>query len=169
VLDLDDTLIHTQSDPFLPLLSQSTKLKTGEFLIKRPGLNSFLAYAAENFEMFIFTYADREYAEPIVRIIAPFLPTSHILYRDSCFLRNGKVYKDLDMLDRDMRNVVFVDDNKGTTAFYPKNSILIPTWKGSPIDTILTRNLPEVLEECHRTDNVQKVLPRLAGRIRKWR
>jgi hypothetical protein len=121
-------------------------------------LNNFLVYAAQNFEIFIFAFPEREFPEPIVKMIAPFLTESHVLYRDSGFVKNGQIYKDLEMLDREMKNVVLVDDNKRTIGFYPRNSIRVPAWKGSTIDTILTRNLPEVLEECRREGDVQKNL-----------
>jgi import inner membrane translocase subunit TIM50 len=158
VLDLDATLIHTVSP-----------MKSGDFVMKRPGLNSFLTYAAENFEMFIYTYAERAYAEPVVRMIAPFLPASHVLYRDSCFLRNGRVYKDLSMLDRDMKGVILIDDNRGTASFYPGNAIVVPAWRGSPIDTILTKALPEVLERCRMVDDVRTVIRQMEPDIRRWR
>jgi RNA polymerase II subunit A small phosphatase-like protein len=163
VLDLDETLIHTEH------CGQSAKLAGGEFVLKRPGLDSFLAYAAENFETFIYTYADRAYAEPIIRMIAPSLRPSHILYRDSCFLQNGQVYKDLDMLDREMKNVILVDDNKGTASFYRDNAIVVPAWRGSPIDTILTQALPDVLERCRAAEDVRTVIAQMGPQIRRWK
>jgi hypothetical protein len=80
-------------------------------------------------------------------------------------VKNGQIYKDLEMLGGEMENVVLVDDNRGTIGFYPRNSIRMPAWKGSTIDKILTRNLPEVLEEWKKEDDVRKVIDRLAGKI----
>jgi hypothetical protein len=68
-----------------------------------------------------------------------------MLDRDSCFLQYGQ---DLNMLDRDMKNVILVDDNKGTASFYAENSIVVPPSRGSPIDTILTREFPGMLKNA---------------------
>jgi Dullard-like phosphatase family protein len=169
VLDLDETLIHTDSLPAPSSLVDQMTVDGIGYLMKRPGLNSFLSYAVEHFEVFIFTYADRAYAEPIVKEIAPFLGDDHLLYRDSCFLRCGEVYKDLDMLGRDMRSVIFVDDNRSTGSFYRRNAITVPPWRGSSIDTILTKSLPEVLERCRMENDVRCTLAILEREIRRWR
>ena len=50
----------------------------------RPGLEEFITFAKQNFEVFVYTYAERDYAEPILDYIFPDLDEDHRLYRDSC-------------------------------------------------------------------------------------
>jgi len=157
VLDLDETLVHTCG--FCPnFLTDSTELGDGTYLLLRPGLRSFLEYATENFEIFIYTFAERGYAAPIIQIIAPRLDMGHLLFRDSCCLRDNRIYKDLAMLGRDMKDVILIEDNPMTARFFSKNTLLIPRWTGSPTDTALTTMVPEILERCRRAGSVQDVL-----------
>lgn len=159
VLDLDETLIHSSSFPPHQLIqyftilddsiqidsentnADSTKSPQLIYIFLRPGLDEFLEYAKENFEVFVYTYAERNYAEPILDKILPDLDENHRLYRDSCITvsspsslttytsyykltaqdkngicknKKGKysgVIKDLLMLKRNMSDVIFVDDN----------------------------------------------------------
>lgn len=107
VLDLDETLIHSSQFPphpsvkFFILKDDSIQIDVDNFdpssdwesnndsnpplfIYIRPGLEEFISYAKENFEVFVYTYAEREYAEPILDVIFPDLDEDHRLYRDSC-------------------------------------------------------------------------------------
>jgi RNA polymerase II subunit A small phosphatase-like protein len=110
VLDLDETLIHTTVHRPSPLID-SFRLLDGSHLEMRPGLQSFMNYAIENFEVFAYTFAERGYAERIIRIIAPLLPFDRALFRDFCCLQNDGVYEGFEMLGRNLKNVVLIDDN----------------------------------------------------------
>lgn len=107
VLDLDETLIHSSQFPphpsvkFFILHDDSIQIDVNGFdpqtnweskpdqnsplfIYMRPGLEEFISYAKENFEVFVYTYAERGYAEPILDVIFPDLDEDHRLYRDSC-------------------------------------------------------------------------------------
>lgn len=160
ILDMDETLVHASSFPPHPQ-TDSFKLDDGTYVFKRPGLDSFLGYCKEAFEVFIYTFAEREYAEPVLDRIAPWLDEDHRLYRDSCFIKDGSVFKDLGMLERDMKHLILVEDNKKAMKFYPKNTLVVLPWMGTPNDKELTTWVPEVLEMCHSASDVQKVIPKI--------
>jgi RNA polymerase II subunit A small phosphatase-like protein len=129
VLDLDETLIHTTVHRS-SLLVDLFRLLDGSYLEMGPGLRSFMNHAIENVEMFIYTFAKRSSAERIIRIIAPLLPFDRALFRDSCCVQNDRVYKDLEMLGRNLKNVVLIDDNPEIWEFYPKNTFIVKRWTG---------------------------------------
>jgi Dullard-like phosphatase family protein len=166
VLDLDHTLIHT-TDHLIESLNPLLPVFKDRFVYARPGLASFLEYATERFEVFVYTFGRREYAEPILDEILPDLDDAHRLYNDSCFLQYGLVYKDLDMLGRDLKRVVMVEDNEWTAGFYPTNSIVVPKWNLRSNDTVLTTWLPELLELCLETGDVRELLERWRLRNRR--
>lgn len=182
VLDLDETLVHSSEFPphsdvdFFKIKSSSNfnyKLKLAEsredddqlqeiYVFKRPGLDDFLHYASKNFEIFIYTYAERHYAEPILNVILPFLDEDHRLYRDSCIKKKGKhAFKDLKMLNRNKTDLIFIDDNDEAYKQHPKNTIVIPTWNGMPSDNVLPNWLTPLLKRCNEADDVRDVIKTL--------
>ena len=85
-LDLDETLVkvlptHLASETIVPrsafegafsfLLGDCAKPRRRLTVFKRRGLDSFLSYAAENFEVVIYTAAKKEYAEKIIDALDP--------------------------------------------------------------------------------------------------
>lgn len=158
VLDLDETLIHSSD---FPPHSQVSYFKSGnpEFYVhKRPGLDKFLEFVKNNFEIFIFTFGDRAYAEPVLDVLCPFIDNEHRFYRDSCETRSGTVKKDLNIFNRDKKNLILIDDSSSAITHNPKNTITIPRWKGSPLDDALTKWLPPILNECLASNDVRDAI-----------
>ncbi|KAH0791418.1 NLI interacting factor-like phosphatase family protein [Histomonas meleagridis] len=165
VLDLDETLIHCcnyQSHPKV----QSFKL--GDFYVfKRPGLDNFLAKLRENFEIFVFTFGEKEYANPILDKICPFVDANHRLFRDSCELQSAGVKKDLSIFNRRKQDLILIDDNSSAKNYYPKNTIRIPKWFGCPSDTALIDWLPPILDKCMKAEDVRTVIKELNQKTKK--
>jgi RNA polymerase II subunit A small phosphatase-like protein len=90
----------------VPVLLQNTISKA--YVAKRPGVDKFLAKAAEHFEVVIFTASLKSYADPLIDILAPGL-TLQRLFRRSCRYIDGAYIKDLHRLGRDLNKVVIVD------------------------------------------------------------
>lgn len=158
VLDLDETLIHSSD---FPPHSDILYFKSGEpefFVHKRPGLDKFLDFVRENFEIFIFTFGDKNYAEPVLDTICPFIDNEHRFYRDSCETKQGRVKKDLSIFKRDKKNIILIDDSNNATTYNPNNTIRISRWKGSPQDDALINWLPPILNECLIAEDVRKVI-----------
>ncbi len=73
ILDLDETLIHTETFKEADYLEEGTfdfKFKINDyyyFTRKRPFLKEFIDYAFNNFEVAIWTAAERDYAKIILK------------------------------------------------------------------------------------------------------
>ena len=156
VLDMDETLIHCSE--YEPSEEIKSFKMDGYFVYKRPGLDKFLKHTRSKFEIFIFTYGEEEYANPILDVICPFVDQEHRLFRDSCEKHSGKVKKDLKMLGRDKKNLIFVDDNQSASEFSPKNTLKIERWEGYPYDRALIDWLPQILSRCFEADDVRDVI-----------
>ena len=72
VLDLDETLVHFKQDE-----------GKAKFLV-RPHAYTFLKNASKHFELFIFTAAQKDYADWIIDRIDPKGLISYRLYRNHC-------------------------------------------------------------------------------------
>jgi RNA polymerase II subunit A small phosphatase-like protein len=113
ILDLDETLIYLKNKINI---SNNDKFLNNPFsssiLILRPGLIDFLKKMKQIYELIIFSSGTLEYIMPIIKIIekkGKFF--EYILYRKHIsFLKNGEYYKDLSLLNRNLKNVIIVDD-----------------------------------------------------------
>ena len=116
VLDLDETLIH---------VPKGKKYFYSQSLILRPGLIDFLRNLKEFYELIIFTSSLKEYADKIIDFIEKDEKYfSYRLYRDNAVIINNMYYKDLNILGRDLKKIIIIDDKK-QHILQNENSIII--------------------------------------------
>ena len=145
ILDLDETLIYLKNKINI---SDNDKFLNNPFassiLILRPGLIDFLKKMKQIYELIIFSSGTLDYIMPIIKIIekkGKFF--EYILYRKHIsFLKNGEYYKDLSLLNRNLKNVIIVDDMAKNFVLHKSNGICIKPFKG---DVINNRNTLELL------------------------
>ncbi|CDR88059.1 related to TIM50-mitochondrial inner membrane import translocase subunit [Sporisorium scitamineum] len=132
VIDLDDLLVHSE-------WSREHGWRTA----KRPGLDYFLGYLSQFYEIVLFTTQPFFTAGPIIEKLDPdrrFI--AYTLFRESCRTVDGKLVKDLSHLNRDLSKVVVVDTNPDSFHLHPENGILIKPWKGDKADRELVGLVP---------------------------
>jgi Dullard-like phosphatase family protein len=161
VLDLDETLIHSSTFPPHSKIEAFRVSDIDFYVFKRPGLDDFLNYARENFEVFVFTHGEERYAKPILDKLMPWVDEEHRLYREACNGRRGP-RKNLDLFGRSKKRLVLVDDSESALSANPENTVQIPKWCGSPSDRVLIDWLPKVLEECLEAEDVREVITKIA-------
>ncbi|KAH3757028.1 NLI interacting factor [Pelomyxa schiedti] len=141
VLDLDDTLVHSSFQPVehcdmtFPIELEGKPFTV--YLNKRPGLDEFLRYATQNFEVVVFTASLKRYADPVINAIDPDHTIPHRLYRGSCTMIQGHYIKDLSRLGRELRNCIIVDNSPVSYALHAQHAIPISTYVNSPHDRCL--------------------------------
>eukprot|EP00274_Cyanoptyche_gloeocystis_P002046 CAMPEP_0196658126 /NCGR_PEP_ID=MMETSP1086-20130531/27433_1 /TAXON_ID=77921 /ORGANISM="Cyanoptyche gloeocystis , Strain SAG4.97" /LENGTH=319 /DNA_ID=CAMNT_0041991553 /DNA_START=355 /DNA_END=1314 /DNA_ORIENTATION=+ len=172
VLDLDDTLIHSEWDRL-----------HGWRTIKRPGADAFLAYMAQFYELVLFSSGGLDHVDPILERLDPHGYITHRLYRDSTLYTDGKHIKDLSRLNRDLSRVIIIDDNPTAFSMQPDNAIHIKAFKGNPADMELFDLVPflesvvkedvadvrVVLKEFGREDVGQKFKERVHERQKAYK
>lgn len=132
VLGLDDVLIH----------SEWTR-QNGWRTAKRPGLDYFLGYLSQYYEIVIFSSTYMVHSEKIVAKLDPYRSSiSHALYREATRYKDGKIIKDLSTMNRDLGKVVLIDANPDAYDMQPENAIPLKPWKGSPSDKELVKLIP---------------------------
>jgi len=82
VLSLEDMLLH----------SEWTR-EHGWRMAKRPGVDYFLRYLCNYYEIVIFTSQPSQMAEPIIRKLDPFRIAQWPLYREATYYENGEYVK----------------------------------------------------------------------------
>ena len=97
VLDLDETLVHSSfkpiPDPSFVLEIELEGVRHKVFVRKRPGVDYFLKYVAQHFEVIIFTASLAKYADPLLDILDPERVIAARLFRESCVQHYGQCDK----------------------------------------------------------------------------
>ena len=152
ILDLDETLIHsdldniyTQHDTILYFDSYEDGIEEKDIaipLIIRPGMYEFLEYLSNNFEVFVFTASCKSYADVILDYIERDKKYFDVrLYREHClFLEPGLYIKDLSIFEkqRKMESVVVIDNSLFSFANQIDNGILVTSFYNDKCDTLLS-------------------------------
>ena len=131
VLDLDETLISFQknyntNDKKNFINDIKTKL------ILRPGLNEFLHNMKQFYELILFSSGTSDYVDPIVKLIEKNENYfEFVLYRQHISLdERGKFFKNLNLLNRNIKNIIIVDDMENNFKLHKENGICIKPFYG---------------------------------------
>ena len=167
VLDLDETLIHSDVD----FLLNQNKVKYDQILhfdsdeetnvplpiILRPGLHEFLSYARENFILVVYTAGYKEYADAILDFIEKDQQYFSLrLYRHHCiFINPGLYVKNLRVFEKQfsMEDVIIVDNSIYSFAAQLNNGILVNSFYDNKEDEDLF-NLTNYLEIIKQEKNI---------------
>jgi carboxy-terminal domain RNA polymerase II polypeptide A small phosphatase len=144
-LDLDETLIHSQTDPS-PRFDFAVRPVIGGqpvtfYVAKRPGVEAFLRAAARSFEVVVFTAGLQEYASLVLDRLDPDGNLfAHRLYRGACRdAGDGRLVKDLAATGRPLYRAVIVDDNPNAYALQPENAVPVAPFVDDHNDQELQR------------------------------
>ncbi|KAL7749551.1 mitochondrial inner membrane protein required for protein import [Sorochytrium milnesiophthora] len=146
VINMDDTLVRSEWD-----------VQHGWRVKKRAGVDNFLAYMAQFYEIVVFTSSPAHPADDVLTKSDPYRHISFRLYRDATDYVKGTYVKDLSKLNRDLRKVIILDIDKKRFSRQPDNGVLIPRWTGDPQDKRLLEFVPFL--EMLALSNVDDVRP----------
>jgi RNA polymerase II subunit A small phosphatase-like protein len=173
ILDIDETLIHTDSVPLeyekqldFDFKFKGNSSKSLYYTKKRPYLDEFLNYAFENFDVAIWTAAGDEYAEEILKGIRLDKSKLKFFYtQENCTLKFSYDYqnyygvKNLQKLSKkgyDLNKVLIVDDIAGTAVNNYGNLIQIKEFTDDSDDTELLK-LISYLEKIKNEPNYRRI------------
>ena len=171
VLDLDETLVHSQFMTFSAPSDVIIKIEIENevhdiHVMVRPGVKEFLEKMDKFFEIVIFTASVSKYADPLLDIIDKQGYCPFRLFREHCSLINTTFVKDLQRLGRDLKDIVIVDNSPLSYALHPENGLPILTWFEDKNDTELYQIMP-VLEFLSYVPDVRDYVPKLVGNNNK--
>ncbi len=161
VLDLDETLVHSSfksvpnADFVIPVEIDGQTHSV--YVLKRPGVDTFLEKLCPHFETVVFTASLAKYADPVMDALDKTRVVKHRLFRESCIHHRGNYVKDLSLLGRDLKSVIIIDNAPASYMFHPSNAIPITSWFNDPSDTELLDLIP-FLEDLRMVDDVTTVL-----------
>ena len=138
VLDLDETLVYCHTNSNYKIKSSNNILNDKINIPKasinlRPGLHEFLHNMKLLFELVIFSSGTPDYVDPIIKIIEKDEKYfDYILYRQHITTdENGDTIKNLNLIGRDLKNVIIVDDIPKYFKLQKENGICIRPFYGN--------------------------------------
>ncbi|KAI8066576.1 HAD-like domain-containing protein [Gongronella butleri] len=162
VLDLDETLVHSSfkmthhADYVLPIEIEGRPHNV--FVLKRPGVDTFMKRMGELYEIVVFTASMPMYADAVLDKVDIHQVVRHRLYRDSCFHYKGTYVKDLSQLGRNLTQVIILDNSPLSYIFHTANAIPITTWFQDPHDSELIDLIPFLEDLAPRDIDVTEIL-----------
>ena len=147
VLDLDETLVHSQFGPFdIPsdvVINIEIENEIHDIhVLVRPGVKEFLEKISKKYEIVIFTASISKYAGPLLDILDKNKLCSYRLFREHCTLINSSFVKDLKKLGRDLKDVVILDNSPMAYLLNNDNGLPILTWFDDKDDRELYKVIP---------------------------
>ena len=152
VIDLDETLVHSyfeKEPPYNPDISYDIEIAGITIHIStliRPGTYQFLEKLSNIYEIVIFTASLSQYAIPLLNKIDKNNYCKYKLFREHCYTFDNKgnpgYVKDLSKLNRDLNNIIIIDNNPDCYFLNKENGIPIKTWLNDKNDKELLKLLP---------------------------
>ena len=165
VLDLDETLVHSQFFEFSIPSDITIKIEIEKeiydiHVLVRPGVEKFITIMKDYFEIIIFTASISKYADILMNIIDPNNYCPYRLFREHCSFINNNYVKDLTRLGRNLKDIIIVDNSPLSYSFHPNNGLPILSWFDDYSDNEL-ENITPVLIFLSTVDDVREYIPKL--------
>ncbi|KAI9369128.1 import inner membrane translocase subunit tim-50 mitochondrial precursor [Aspergillus egyptiacus] len=131
VLSLEDLLVHSE-----------WSREHGWRVAKRPGVDYFLRYLNQYYELVLFTSVPSMMADQVLRKLDPYRIIRWPLFREATRYQDGEYIKDLSYLNRDLSKVILIDTKEEHARLQPENAIVLDKWTGNPKDKTLVALIP---------------------------
>ena len=162
ILDLDETLVHSGFHPFKRKSDFTLNIKVDGknhtiYVLKRPYVEEFLSEIAPYYEIIIFTASISEYASPLLDMLDKNKLTSGRLFRQHCLFNHGLYLKDIKIVQKDLKDVIIIDNNPVSYVMNQDNGLPILTWYDDLNDKELLNLLP-LLKYLANVNDVREII-----------
>jgi hypothetical protein len=106
-------------------------------IAKRPGSDLFLFYAAQLYEVIVYSSLPSHEGDNLVKKLDPFGCISYALYRPATESFQGISLKDVSRLNRDLSKLIVIGHDTQGFRHHPENMLTSKPWMGDPKDTSL--------------------------------
>ena len=143
ILDLDETLVHSSFVPFenndIVLNVEFEGMLYNIYVLIRPGAIDFIKKVAKLYEVIIFTASISKYALPLIDILDSDKNIQYKLTREHCTFLNGIYIKELKKLNRDLNDLIILDNSPLAYSFDIDNGLPIKAWYEDKNDNELNK------------------------------
>ena len=156
ILGLDETLIYNNIDNYVSFKKDRT-------IHLRPNIHEFLREMKKIYELIIFSEKSKDYVDPIIDLIQKKEKYfSYVLCEQYVTLdSNGQEMKDINLLGRNLKNVIIVDNKDLYYKLFKDNFIYIEPFNGENkknkknILKIYEKALKEIQLDAEKTKDIR--------------
>ena len=127
IFNLNETIIHNMNLPF------------GEYFFVRPGLFDLIDKIHDMYEIIIFASEEKKVVYDIINKIDNKNFIDYILYKKHCIYEDGNIIKKLELIGRDMKKIIYVDNSEISAKYNKKNLYKISSWYNNIFDEELIK------------------------------
>ena len=127
IFNLNETIIHNMNLPF------------GEYFFVRPGLFDLINRIHDMYEIIIFASEEKKVVYDIINKIDNKNFIDYILYKKHCIYEDGNIIKKLELIGRDMKKIIYVDNSEISAKYNKKNLYKISSWYNNIFDEELNK------------------------------
>ena len=161
ILDLDETLVHSSFVPFeksdIVLEVEFEFVIYNIYVLIRPGAIEFIRKVAKLYELVVFTASISKYALPLLDILDIDNNIKYKLTREHCTFLNGIYIKELKKLNRNLNDLIILDNSPLAYSFDNDNGLPIKAWYEDKNDNELEKVYP-LIEFLSNVKDVRKFI-----------
>lgn len=132
------------------------------FVLKRPGVDRFLKELSKYYELMIYTASLEKYADPLLDWLDPERLIAYRLFREHCTYYNGIFVKDLNRIDRPLKDCIIIDNSPTSYLFHPKYALPTVSWYDDLSCKELFKFIP-ILRALSKVDDVSDYIPQIVA------
>ncbi|CAD8125645.1 unnamed protein product [Paramecium sonneborni] len=164
IFDMDETLIHCNEDENDKCqLKIDIQFEDGEIILAGINIRNFakeiIKKLSDLCEVMIFTASQDIYANKVINILDPNQKLSYRIFRESCItVGDNNLIKHLGVLNRDLKNVVLIDNSSYSFAHHLENGIPILPYYNDEKDNQLIKLYRYLCQYILPVDDVRPVI-----------
>ncbi|CAD8095812.1 unnamed protein product [Paramecium primaurelia] len=164
IFDMDETLMHCNEDENdkcqfkIPI-----EFEDGERIVAGINIRNFakeiIQKLSEVCEVMVFTASQDIYANQVINILDPYNNLCYRIFRDNCItIDDNHLIKHLGVLNRDLKNVVIIDNSSCSFAHHLENGIPIISFYNDEKDNQLIKLYRYLCQYILPADDVRPII-----------
>lgn len=169
LIDLDETLIHSDIDLKFKTHSIYLKIKTKEGIKLsipinvRPFAIEFIELISQYYDIAIFTASTKDYADPIIDYLDKKNCIKYRFYREHCISYKTFQFKILEIFDRPLHEVVIIENNIYSFSLNLDNGILVSSFYNDFNDIELFSLFDFLIDVVYQSFDVRESISEMFG------